>query len=86
VGTALEARNCGRKADPEEETLWRERLRALLGERNDLTLGELVELLKQRYGKQTSTSSVDRWLNKLNLTRKKRRSGQVSKTASESGS
>jgi transposase len=81
----LEAQNCGRKTNPGEEALWREQLTTLLNERNDLTLSELVELLRQRYGKQSSTSGVDRWLNRLNLTRKKRRSGQVNKIVNESG-
>lgn len=82
----LEAQNCGRKVNSEEEAQWREWLTALLKERNDLTLGELVELLKQRYNKKSSSSSVGHWLDRLNLTRKKRRSELVNKTPSESSS
>ncbi|MCX7601262.1 MAG: helix-turn-helix domain-containing protein [Meiothermus sp.] len=82
----LEARRCGRKADPAVEAVWRERLTTLVKEQNDLTLAELVERLEERYGQKSSISSVDRWLTKLKLTRKKRRSGPVSKTVSESGS
>lgn len=70
---SLEPRACGRKADPSVEERWRERLSALLQEQNDLTLGELVEQLDKRYGQKSSTSTVDRWLNRLGITRKKRR-------------
>lgn len=82
----LEAKRCGRKANPEEEAVWRERLMTLLAEQNDLTLAELVERLEERYGQKSSTTSVDRWLNKLKLTRKKRPSGRGSKTVNGSGS
>lgn len=82
----LEPRVCGRKADPAVEEQWRERLTALLGEQNDLTLGELAEQLKERYGQKTSTSAVDRWLNRLKLTRKKRRSGRANRIANGSES
>lgn len=81
----LEARACGRKADPGVEERWRERLTALLGEQNDLTLAELVEQLDKRYGQQSSTSAVDRWLGRLEISRKKRPSGRSSRTASGSG-
>lgn len=82
----LEAKACGRKADPAVEEQWRERLTTLLKEQNDLTLIELVERLEERYGQKSSSSGVDRWLNRLNLTRKKRHSGRANKTANGSGS
>jgi transposase len=78
----VEAQSCGRKVDLAEEGLWRERLRTLLKEQNDLTLAELVELLGKRYKKVTSISAVDRWLNRLGISRKKRRSERVNKTVS----
>lgn len=80
----INAQRPGRKADPAQATQWRERLTNLLAEQNDLTLNELVALLKHRYDQQTSTSAVDRWLKRLGITRKKRRSGQASRTANES--
>jgi len=82
----LEARACGRKADVEVAAQWRERLTALLKEQNDLTLAELVERLERKYGQKSSSSAVDRWLDRLKLTRKKRRSGPASRTPSESDS
>lgn len=80
----IASRSCGRKSSSEGERLWKERLTELLEEQNDLTLAELVELLDKRYNKQTSTSSVDRWLSRLNITRKKRHSGPVNKTVNAS--
>lgn len=80
----LKAQVCGRKTDPVEEGRWRERLKVLLEEQNDLTLSELVELLEKRYQQKTSTSAVDRWLKRFGITRKKRASGPANKTANES--
>lgn len=67
---ALTAKRCGPK--PQSLDVWRERLTVLLSEDNDATLAELVERLEARHGVKTSKSAVDRWLRKLDVTRKKR--------------
>ncbi len=78
---SLKAKPCGRK--PQAIQPWQQRLTSLLKEDNDATLKELVERLEERYGVKTSKSAVDRWLKKLGITRKKRRSMMRKETVTE---
>ena len=52
----------------------------LLVERNDRILSELSALLRERYGIQSSVSSVHAALRRMGITRKKRRSTPKSGT------
>ena len=55
-------------------------LRALVDEDNDATLAEYARRLAERTGKQVSTPVLCRTLKRLELTRKKRRYGRLSRT------
>ena len=57
-----------------------EELRALVKERPDATIGEITESLIERAVVQTSTSSVQRALRRLDYSRKKSRSSLSSAT------
>jgi transposase len=54
-------------------------VKQLLTEKNDATLEELCQLLKERIGIEVSQSSLCRLLQRLNLTRKKNFSRRTSR-------
>lgn len=56
---SLEAKRCGRKANPEEEVVGWERLMTLLAQQNGLARPGLVQQLEERCAQKSSTSSVD---------------------------
>ncbi|WP_437605435.1 transposase [Sorangium sp. So ce834] len=57
-----------------------QQLRALVDEKNDRTLDELIELLEHRTGARVSRPTMCRALMRLGLTRKKRRYVQANRT------
>jgi len=60
----------------------RDELLALVGERPDLTLADIVAYAAEKHGVRTSDSSVDRFFKRHGVTFKKRRRTPASKTAS----
>ena len=58
-------------------------LRQIVIDNNDATLKELCELLTAKAQIQISKSTMDRLLQKLKLTRKKKRSMRMNRTATE---
>ncbi len=58
-------------------------LRQIVIDNNDATLEELCELLSAKAQIKISRSTMDRLLQKLQLTRKKKRSTRTNKTATE---
>src|SRR5262249_14902738 len=63
-----------------------QQLRALVDEKNDRTLDELIELLERRTGARLSRPTMCRALQRLGLTRKKRRYVQANRTGPTSKS
>jgi len=83
TGTVVPLPHAGGVA-PKIDQAEQQQLSQLVAEKNDRTLAELAEQLEQRLRLQVSVPTVHRALQRLGITRKKKRFGRASRTARRS--
>jgi transposase len=80
AGQSIEAKPRG-GTKPKLSSDHQQTLRQLVSEQNDRTIEQLRRLLVERGGPELSRATIGRWLVRLKLPRKKRRSTTRSETA-----